>query len=53
MDDTWTAELLLQDTVIELDSTQHIFDKAQRLLDSIELNKTLLLQLKLAVMKCG
>ena len=31
MDEKWTAELLLQDTVIEFDSHQHMFDKDQQL----------------------
>ena len=48
MDETWTAELLLQDTVIAFDSSQHTLDKAQRLLDSVGLNNTLSIQLRLA-----
>ena len=38
MDDTWTAELLLQDTVIGLDLHRHTLDKAQGwLLDNVGL----------------
>ena len=49
MDETWTAKLLLQDTVmIEFDLSQHTFNKSQQLLDSVGLNKTLSIQLKLA-----
>ena len=48
MDGTWTAEILLQDTVIEFSSSQHTLDKAQRLLDSVGLNNTLSIQLRLA-----
>ena len=48
MDETWTAELLLQDTVIAFNSSQHTLDKAQRLLDSVGLNNMLSIQLRLA-----
>ena len=48
MDETWTVELLLQDTVIEFDSSQHTLNKAQRILDSVGLNNTLSIQLRLA-----
>ena len=51
MDDTWTADLLLQDTVIvEFGSSQHTLDKAQQLLDSVR-HTHVSLQLKLAVVQ--
>ena len=48
MDKTWTAELLLQDNVIDFYSSQLTLDKAQQLLDSVGLNNMLSIQLRLA-----
>ena len=48
MNETWTAELLLQDTAIEFDSSQHTLDKAQQFLNSVGLDNTLSIQLRLA-----